>query len=101
MHWSSKDKRSASSPKFRWMEEQGANGRRSERHFIPLFVMRKEYAKKLKMYYYVGRVESYANLHATQRHDDGKTISLMTADLRLAKPLSTELYRHLTGQIDA
>lgn len=67
-----------------------------------LFVIRKEEAKKLKMYYYyVGRVESYANLHATQRHDDGKTFSLMTADLRLTKPLSAELYQHLTGQIDA
>ena len=72
-----------------------------ERHFIPLFVMRKEDAKKLKMYYYVGRVESYANLRATQSRGDGKTISLMTADLRLTKPLSTELYQHLTGQIDA
>ena len=54
--------------------------------------MRKEDAKKLKMYYYVGRVESYANLRATQSRGDGKTISLMTADLRLTKPLSTELY---------
>lgn len=44
--------------------------------------------------------ESYANLRATQRRDDGKTISLMTADLRLAKPLSTEFYRHLTGRLD-
>ena len=63
--------------------------------------MRKEDAKKLKMYYYVGRVESYANLRATQSRGDGKTISLMTADLRLTKPLSTELYQHLTGQVDA
>lgn len=50
--------------------------------------------------YYVGRVESYANLHSTERHDEGKTISLMTADLRLAKPLGVELYRHLTGHSD-
>ncbi|RYQ49546.1 hypothetical protein PG1629B_0571 [Bifidobacterium pseudolongum subsp. pseudolongum] len=42
-------------------------------------------------------VDSYAN----KRHDDGKTMALMTADLRLTKPLSMELYQHLTGQIDA
>ena len=53
--------------------------------------------EKLKMYYYVGRVGSYSNLHETKRDNDGESIGLVEMDLRLTKPLSTELYQHLTG----
>ena len=66
-----------------------------------LFVMRKEDAEKLKMYYYIGRVGSCANLYETTRNNNGKTVRLVEMDLRLTKPLSAELYQHLTGQIDA
>ena len=79
------------------MEEGKGNEEWSENHFIPLFVMRKADAEKLKMYYYVGRVGSYSNLHETKRDNDGESIGLVEMDLRLTKPLSTELYQHLTG----
>lgn len=70
-------------------------------HFIPLFVMRKEDVKKVKIYYYRASCGIVCESAALQSRDDGKTISLMTAGLRLAKPLSAELYRHLTNQSDA
>lgn len=97
MHWYSKDRRSTASREIKWMEEGKGNEEWSENHFIPLFVMRKADAEKLKMYYYVGRVGSYSNLHETKRDNDGESIGLVEMDLRLTKPLSTELYQHLTG----
>lgn len=100
MHWFSKDKRSFKSREIEWM----AQGRNDEdwvaTHFIPLFVMRKEDAEKLKMYYYVGRVGSCANLHETTRNNNGKTVKLVEMDLRLTKPLGAELYQHLTGRLE-
>ena len=97
MHWYSKDRRSTASREIKWMEEGKGNEEWSENHFIPLIVMRKADAEKLKMYYYVGRVGSYSNLHETKRDNDGESIGLVEMDLRLTKPLSTELYQHLTG----
>lgn len=97
MHWYSKDRRSTASREIKWMEEGKGSEEWSENHFIPLFVMRKADAEKLKMYYYVGRVGSYSNLHETKRDNDGESIGLVEMDLRLTKPLSTELYQHLTG----
>lgn len=101
MHWYSKDRRSTASREIKWMEEGKGNEEWSENHFIPLFVMRKADAEKLKMYYYVGRVGSYSNLHETKRDNDGESIGLVEMDLRLTKPLSTELYQHLTGMRSA
>lgn len=72
MHWYSKDRRSTASREIKWMEEGKGNEEWSENHFIPLFVMRKADAEKLKMYYYVGRVGSYSNLHETKRDNDGE-----------------------------
>ncbi|KOA47830.1 hypothetical protein BAAM0483_09155 [Bifidobacterium animalis subsp. animalis MCC 0483] len=68
-------------------------------HLVLRFVMRKADAEKLKMYYYVGRVGSYSNLHETKRDNNGENIGLVEMDLRLTKPLSTELYQHLTGNV--
>lgn len=72
MHWYSKDRRSTASREIKWMEEGKGSEEWSENHFIPLFVMRKADAEKLKMYYYVGRVGSYSNLHETKRDNDGE-----------------------------
>lgn len=69
-------------------------------HFIPLFVMRKADAEKLKLYYYVGHVGSCSNLHETTRDKNGETVRIVEMDLRLTKPLSAELYQHLTGDHD-
>lgn len=101
MHWFSKDKRSFKSREIEWMAQGQGDADWGATHFIPLFVMRKEDAEKLKMYYYVGRVGSCANMRETARDNSGETVRLVEMDLRLTKPLSAELYQHLTGQIDA
>lgn len=56
--------------------------------------------RKLKLYYYVGRVESCSNMRETTRDNDGEKVRLVEMDLRLTKPLSAELYRHLTGDYE-
>lgn len=101
MHWFSKDKRSFKSREIEWMSQGQGDVDWGATHFIPLFVMRKADAEKLKMYYYVGRVGSCANMRETARDNSGETVRLVEMDLRLTKPLSAELYQHLTGQIDA
>ncbi|PKV06673.1 RNA helicase [Bifidobacterium pseudolongum subsp. globosum] len=101
MHWFSKNKRSFKSREIEWMAQGQGDADWGATHFIPLFVMRKADAEKLKMYYYVGRVGSCANMRETARDNSGETVRLVEMDLRLTKPLSAELYQHLTGQIDA
>ncbi|HJE55914.1 MAG TPA: DEAD/DEAH box helicase [Bifidobacterium pseudolongum subsp. globosum] len=101
MHWFSKDKRSFKSREIEWMAQGQGDADWGATHFIPLFVMRKADAEKLKMYYYVGRVGSCANMRETARDNSGETVRLVEMDLRLTKPLSAELYQHLTGQVDA
>ncbi|MCH4834895.1 DUF3427 domain-containing protein [Bifidobacterium pseudolongum] len=101
MHWFSKNKRSFKSREIEWMAQGQGDADWGATHFIPLFVMRKADAEKLKMYYYVGRVGSCANMRETARDNSGETVRLVEMDLRLTKPLSAELYQHLTGQVDA
>lgn len=100
MHWFSKDKRSFKSREIEWMAQGQGDADWAATHFIPLFVMRKEDAEKLKMYYYVGRVGLCANMRETTRDNNGETVRLVEMDLRLTKPLSAELYQHLTGDDD-
>ncbi|WP_095614509.1 DUF3427 domain-containing protein [Bifidobacterium criceti] len=100
MHWFSKDKRSFKSREIEWMEQGISSDDWSATHFIPLFVMRKADAEKLKMYYYVGRVGSCANMRETVRDNNGETVRLVEMDLRLTKPLSAELYQHLTDRLE-
>ena len=100
MHWFSKDKRSFKSREIEWMAQGQGDADWSATHFIPLFVMRKADAEKLKMYYYVGRVGSCANMRETARDNSGETVRLVEMDLRLTKPLSAELYQHLTADDD-
>lgn len=100
MHWFSKDKRSFKSREIEWMAQGQGDADWGATHFIPLFVMRKADAEKLKMYYYVGRVGSCANMRETARDNSGETVRLVEMDLRLTKPLSAELYQHLTADDD-
>lgn len=100
MHWFSKDKRSFKSREIEWMAQGQGDADWSATHFIPLFVMRKADAEKLKMYYYVGRVGSCANMRETARDNSGETVRLVEMDLRLTKPLSADLYQHLTADDD-
>ncbi len=100
MHWFSKDKRSFKSREIEWMAQGQGDADWGATHFIPLFVMRKAGAEKLKMYYYVGRVGSCANMRETARDNSGETVRLVEMDLRLTKPLSAELYQHLTADDD-
>lgn len=100
MHWFSKDKRSLKSREIEWMAQGQGDADWGATHFIPLFVMRKADAEKLKMYYYVGRVGSCANMRETARDNSGETVRLVEMDLRLTKPLSADLYQHLTADDD-
>lgn len=100
MHWFSKDKRSFKSREIEWMAQGQGDADWGATHFIPLFVMRKADAEKLKMYYYVGRVGSCANMRETARDNSGETVRLVEMDLRLTKPLSADLYQHLTADDD-
>lgn len=100
MHWFSKDKHSLKSSEITWMMHGHGEENWTSTHFIPLFVMRKADAEKLKLYYYVGHVGSYSNLHETTRDKKGEKVRLVEMDLRLTKPLSAELYRHLTGDYE-
>lgn len=100
MLWFSKDKRSLESSEITWMRYGHGGDDWTATHFIPLFVMRKADAEKLKLYYYVGHVGSYSNLHETTRDKKGETVRLVEMNLRLTKPLSAELYQHLTGDYD-
>lgn len=97
MLWFSKDKRSLESTEITWMMHGHGEDSWAATHFIPLFVMRKADAEKLKLYYYVGHVGSYSNLHETTRDKKGEKVRLVQMDLRLTRPLSAELYQHLTG----
>ena len=100
MHWFSKDKRSFKPREIEWMAQGQGDADWGATHFIPLFVMRKADAEKLKMYYYVGRVGSCANMRETARDNSGETVRLVEMDLRLTKPLSADLYQHLTADDD-
>ena len=94
----SKNSRTPNSPEFKWLREDVGTAQWSDRHFIPLFVMRKEEAKEAR-YYYVGNVVSFGNLTLTSKPsaDDTGSVKVTTTNLHLARPLDTELYRHLTG----
>ena len=100
MHWFSRGRSSFKSSEIAWMTQGQGDADWAEAHFIPLFVMRKADAERLKMYYYVGRVGSCANMRETTRDNSGETVRLVEMDLRLTKPLSAELYQHLTGDDD-
>lgn len=100
MHWFSRDRYSLESREIKWMAQGNGEDDWAATHFIPLFVMRKADAEKLKLYYYVGHVGSCSNLHETTRDKNGETVRLVEMDLRLTKPLSAELYQHLTGDHD-
>lgn len=100
MHWFSRDGCSLASREIKWMAQGNGADDRTATHFIPLFVMRKEDAEKLKLYYYVGHVGACSNLHETTRDKNGKKVRIVEMDLRLSKPLSADLYQHLTGDHD-
>ncbi|WP_288272808.1 DUF3427 domain-containing protein, partial [uncultured Bifidobacterium sp.] len=76
MHWFSRDRSSFKSSEIAWMTQGQGDADWAEAHFIPLFVMRKADAERLKMYYYVGRVGSCANMRETTRDNSGETVRL-------------------------
>ena len=99
MRYFSKNNRTEDSPEFQWMKYGYGTEAWQEDHFIPLFVMRKEESDEAK-YYYVGHVAAVNDLHTITRKtegDGGATVNLAVANLRLARPLDPELFRHLTG----
>ncbi len=99
MRYFSKNNRNVNSPEFMWMKEGYGSEGWQENHFIPLFVMRKEESDEAK-YYYVGHVAAFNDLRTITRKAEGDgdaTMNLAVANLRLAKPLDPELFRHLTG----
>ena len=99
MRYFSKNNRTVNSPEFMWMKEGYGSEGWQENHFIPLFVMRKEESDEAK-YYYVGHIAAVNDLHTITRKtegDGGATVNLAVANLRLARPLDPELFRHLTG----
>ena len=99
MRYFSKNNRTVNSPEFMWMKEGYGSEGWQENHFIPLFVMRKEESDEAK-YYYVGHVAAFNDLRTIARKAEGDgdaTMNLAVANLRLAKPLDPELFRHLTG----
>ncbi|WP_420830225.1 DUF3427 domain-containing protein [Bifidobacterium phasiani] len=97
LRYFSKNNRTADSPEFLWMRDGYGTPRWQDDHFIPLFVMRKE-EKSEARYYYVGHVTAFSDLHTTDRTTgDGKRTKIAVANLRLARPLDPELFRHLTG----
>lgn len=99
MRYFSKNNRTEDSPEFQWMKYGYGTEAWQEDHFIPLFVMRKEESDEAK-YYYVGHVAAVNDLHTITRKtegDGGATVNLAVANLRLARPLGPELFRHLTG----
>ena len=99
MRYFSKNNRTEDSPEFQWMKYGYGTEAWQEDHFIPLFVMRKEESDEAK-YYYVGHIAAVNDLHTITRKtegDGGATVNLAVANLRLARPLDPELFRHLTG----
>ncbi|HJG41314.1 MAG TPA: DUF3427 domain-containing protein [Bifidobacterium pullorum subsp. gallinarum] len=99
MRYFSKNNRTEDSPEFQWVKYGYGTEAWQEDHFIPLFVMRKEESDEAK-YYYVGHVAAVNDLHTITRKtegDGGATVNLAVANLRLARPLDPELFRHLTG----
>ena len=99
MRYFSKNNRTVNSPEFMWMKEGYGSEGWQENHFIPLFVMRKEESDEAK-HYYVGHVAAFNDLRTITRKAEGDgdaTMNLAVANLRLAKPLDPELFRHLTG----
>lgn len=97
LRYFSKNDRTENSPEFIWMKDGYGTEQWYENHFIPLFVMRKTEADEAR-YYYVGHVAAFSNLHTIVRaNDDGKQTKIAVANLRLSKPLNSELFRHLTG----
>lgn len=99
MRYFSKNNRTEDSPEFQWMKYGYGTEAWQEDHFIPLFVMRKEESDEAK-YYYVGHIAAVNDLHTITRKtegDGGAAVNLAVANLRLARPLDPELFRHLTG----
>lgn len=94
----SKNGRTPNSPEFQWMRRDASTPKWADTHFIPLFIMRKEEAAEAR-YYYVGHTAAFTEPKLTAKPDSsGKsTVKVTITNLRLAKPLDTELYRHLTG----
>ena len=97
LRYFSKNDRTENSPEFQWMKDEYGTEQWQDDHFIPLFVMRKEESAEAR-YYYVGHVSAFSDLHTIARtKDDGRKTNIAVANLRLAKPLDPELFRHLTG----
>ncbi|RBP99100.1 DUF3427 domain-containing protein [Bifidobacterium xylocopae] len=67
-------------------------------HFIPVFVMRREESRAAR-YYYVGRVASFDDSRLVERTASNTSTGMKATvtDIRLAKPVDSGLYRHLTG----
>jgi superfamily II DNA or RNA helicase/HKD family nuclease len=99
MRYYSKNGRTPQSPEFQWMRNDYGTAKWQDTHFIPLFVMRREESEEHR-YYYVGHVISFGDLTLTSKPDANGhgTVKVTVTNLRLAKPLDTELYRHLTGE---
>lgn len=97
MRYFSKNGRTPQSPEFRWIRES-TGPTWADTHFVPLFVMRKEESKDGK-YYYVGHVTAFDNPQLTTKPDaSGQgSVNVTLSTLRLARPISPELYRHLAG----
>lgn len=102
LRYFSKNGRTPDSPEFRWMRDGAGTEAWNDTHFIPLFVMRKAEEKESR-YYYIGHVNAFGDLTLTSKPDaSGEgTTKVTVTNLRLAKPLDGELYRHLTGQPSA
>ncbi|MDD6372898.1 MAG: DUF3427 domain-containing protein [Bifidobacteriaceae bacterium] len=101
MLWFSKKKRTKKSPEFQWLLA-GRDRDWQQTHFVPLFVMRKTDAQgSAKRYFYVGHVAQITQCIATKLDDPNEgTVNIVQSVLHLDKPLTPDLYQHVTGRYE-
>lgn len=110
MRWFSKNKRTLISREFRWLRGEKIESKDGKPcaadRFIPLFVMRREDAEwaqthsETPFYYYVGHVAAVQDSTEMRKPtgDGSGEEKVVVSTLRLAQPLSPELFRYLTGK---
>ncbi|WP_300768304.1 DUF3427 domain-containing protein, partial [uncultured Bifidobacterium sp.] len=96
--WVSKNGRTLRSPEYTWLLHDAHNTDLwSASHTVPVFIRRKKEARETT-YYFVGMVRSVTDLHETLNADPtGKKSKVVVSTLTLERPVTPDLFEHLTG----
>lgn len=98
IRWVSKNGRTLRSPEYVWLMDDIRDAARWRgSHTVPVFVRRRRETQETT-YYFVGMVRSITDLHETSNADSsGKRSGIVVSTLTLERPVTPDLFEHLTG----